>query len=98
MSQTLFKLISHLEKIEDVDSKKTEAFIVTITEHTAIDCYRKRKRERLTEMHDEEVCSQYTEDFSEGNEVEDCINSLPVNYAVVLRMISWMNCYINICP
>lgn len=86
VSQTLFKLISHLEKIEDVDSKKTEAFIVTITEHTAIDCYRKRKRERLTEMHDEEACSQYTEDFSEGNEVEDCINSLPVNYAVVLRM------------
>lgn len=86
VSQTLFKLIRHLEKIEKVDSKKTKAFIVAITEHTAIDCYRKMKRERLTNMNEREVCSQYVEDFSGGNEVEDCINSLPVNYAVVLRM------------
>lgn len=86
VSQTLFKLISHLEKIEDVDSKKTKAFIITVTEHTAIDCYRKMKRERFTQINDEEICSQYAQEFNEGNEVEDCINSLPVNYVVVLRM------------
>lgn len=86
VSQALLKIIDHLDKIGDMDSQKTKGFVITVTEHTSIDCYRKQKRENLTELNEWEVYSQYTQDFEEGNEVEDCINSLPVNYAAVLRL------------
>ena len=84
-SQSFFKVIDHLNRITDVDSRQTKAFLVTITEHTAIDCYRKRKRERTVSMEDWEAVSSYTEEFEE-NDVISCINSLPVNYAVVLKL------------
>lgn len=86
VSQALFKIIDHMDKIGDVDTQKTKGFVITVAEHTAIDCYRKRKRENLTEMNEWDVYSQYSGDFKEGNEVEDCINSLPTNYAAVLRL------------
>lgn len=86
VSQALFKIIDHLDEIGDIDSQKTKGFVITVAEHTAIDCYRKMKREKLTEMNEWEVYSQYTQEFEEGNEVEDCINSLPMNYAAVLRL------------
>ena len=75
VSQSFFKVIDHLNRITDVDSRQTKAFLVTITEHTAIDCYRKRKRERTVSMEDWEAVSSYTEEFEE-NDVISCINSL----------------------
>ena len=86
LSQALFKLIDCLEQIKDINGEKTKAFVITITEHTAIDCYRKLRRENLTEIKEWEVYSQHAEAFYEGNDVEDCINSLPSNYAAVLRL------------
>ena len=80
------RCLRHLDEIGDIDSQKTKGFVITVAEHTAIDCYRKMRREKLTEMNEWEVYSQYTQEFEEGNEVEDCINSLPVNYAAVLRL------------
>lgn len=85
VSQSLFKVIDHLDQIDETDEKRTKAFLITITEHTAIDYYRKRDREKTVHMGDWEITSQYTENF-EGNEIISCINSLPASYAVVLRM------------
>ena len=86
LSQALFKIIDHLDKIGDIASQKTKGFVITVTEHTAIDCYRKLKRENMAEINEWEAYSQDTQEFETGNEVEDCINSLPINYAVVLRL------------
>lgn len=39
--QAFMRVIDHLDKIDDVECHKTRAFLVTITEHIAIDYYRK---------------------------------------------------------
>jgi RNA polymerase sigma-70 factor (ECF subfamily) len=87
VSQALFKIIDHLDKIGEVRSIRTKVYIVTITEHTAIDYYRKRKREQTQSIDDLEVYSEYSSTFEHGeNDVLSTINSLPINYAIVLRL------------
>lgn len=87
VSQALFKIIDHLDNIEDIQSKRTRAYVITIAEHTAIDCYRKIKRENITALDECEVMSMHSEAFTHGeNDVVSAINSLPVNYAIVLRL------------
>lgn len=87
VSQAFFKMIDHLDHIEHIHSKRTQAYVITIAEHTAIDCYRKIQRENTTTLDEWEVTSEYSEAFSHGdNDVASAINSLPVNYAIVLRL------------
>jgi RNA polymerase sigma-70 factor (ECF subfamily) len=44
--EAFIKIIRYLEKIEDISSFKTRAFVVTITRNAAIDIYKKRSREK----------------------------------------------------
>jgi len=43
--QAFLRIINHLDKIDEINCRKTKGFIVTIIEHVSIDIYRKRKRE-----------------------------------------------------
>lgn len=52
--KTLFNyLFSIKSKIDEVDSPRTKAFIVIIVERIAIDFYRKRKREKVSDIEEE---------------------------------------------
>lgn len=42
--QTFLKIIANLDKIGQVDCRKTRSYIAVITEHTSIDLLRKQKR------------------------------------------------------
>ena len=87
------KIICHLEKISEIECKKTKSFIVIIVERTAIDLYRKlsRSHELLTEF--EETPYFAVKDVAmEQAEVVEWIESLPKQYAEVLLLY-----YVNGC-
>lgn len=42
--QAFLRVIDHLDKIDENNCHKTKAFLVVITEHLAIDYYRKTKK------------------------------------------------------
>ena len=87
------KIICHLEKIFEVECKKTRNFIVIIVERTSIDLYRKlsKSREVLTEF--EEMPYFAVRDIEmEQAEVVEWIGSLPKQYAEVLLLY-----YVNGC-
>jgi RNA polymerase sigma-70 factor (ECF subfamily) len=87
VSRSLFKIIDNLDKIEEIRCKKTQAFIVTITENTALDCYRKNKREKTQNIDELQVYSEYSKLFEqEENDVIAAINCLPINYSIILRL------------
>jgi RNA polymerase sigma-70 factor (ECF subfamily) len=46
---SVLKLAKHIEKIEGIGSNKTKALIVTIVRNSAIDVYRKKRRETILE-------------------------------------------------
>lgn len=48
--QAFLKIIENLEKIVDVDSPKTQAFVVIIAEHLAINEYHRRRRHPAEEL------------------------------------------------
>ena len=89
----IHKIICHLEKIFEVECKKTRNFIVIIVERTSIDLYRKlsKSREVLTEF--EEMPYFAVRDIEmEQAEVVEWIGSLPKQYAEVLLLY-----YVNGC-
>uniref|UniRef100_UPI00237B055B RNA polymerase sigma factor n=1 Tax=Clostridioides difficile TaxID=1496 RepID=UPI00237B055B len=47
------RIIKNIDKIDEVDSPRTKAFIVIIVERIAIDFYRKRKREKVSDIEEE---------------------------------------------
>lgn len=86
--QAFLRIINHLEKIDENDCHKTKAFLVVISEHIAIDIYRKRKRESTVSFDEVEI---YLPDNK--SILDDCFNSvtlaisqLPINYSTVLRL------------
>ena len=86
--QAFLRIIDNLDKINEVDCHKTRAFLVVITEHAAIDIYRKQKRENTLSFDEFEV---YIADNSQPehevtDDVSSAIASLPVNYSTVLRL------------
>lgn len=52
VQQAFLKLYHELDKIEDLHANKTRAFIVILVRNTAIDLYRKRKREQVVYFED----------------------------------------------
>lgn len=48
------KIMKNLDKIYDVECPKTKGFIVIVVKHVAIDFYRKRIRENLVELNQNE--------------------------------------------
>lgn len=94
VSHSLLKIIDHLDKIGDVKSGKTKAFLITVVEHTAIDHYRKFKREKTVPMEEWTATSEFSDYYthsgegalSEEDDIIRAINSLPIQYAVALRL------------
>lgn len=86
--QAFIRIMNNLDKIEEVDSKKTKAFVVVIVENIAIDCYRKRKKENRVSFDEIEI---YISDETEKDnlilsDIEEAILRIQTNYASVLRL------------
>lgn len=86
--QAFLRVVDHLDKINEKDCHKSRSFLVVITEHIAIDIYRKQKRENTLSFDELEI---YISDNTspEDNvidEVSTAIASLPVNYSTILRL------------
>ena len=82
------KIIRHLDKIGEIDCQETKSFIVIITERTAIDFYRKRKkRDNTRVLTDEYEMSPYfvTKDKALDNiELHQIMENIPKKYSEVL--------------
>lgn len=86
--QAFIKVMYHLDKIEESNVDRTKAFLVLITEHVAIDLYRKLKRETMLSY---EEASQYIgaisgEIGSYDHEIYDVIVKLPLHYRTILML------------
>ena len=53
--QAFLRVMDRLDKIDEQDCHKTRAYLVVITESTAIDIYRKRKRARTVSFDELEI-------------------------------------------
>lgn len=86
--QAFLRVINHLEKINENDCHKTRAFLVVITEHIAIDIYRKQKRENTLSFDELEIyiADNSLPEYEVLNEVSSAIEKLPLNYSTVLRL------------
>jgi RNA polymerase sigma-70 factor (ECF subfamily) len=86
--QAFLRVMDRLDKIDEQDCHKTRAYLVVITESTAIDIYRKRKRARTVSFDELEIyiASDIESDYEEKDAIIRAINALPVNYAVVLKL------------
>ncbi len=87
--QAFLRIVKQLDKIDESNCHKTRSFLVVITEHIAIDYYRKRKRENNVSF-DEAEYYIYDEDFSltatDSNEIISYIEKLPLNYVTVMKL------------
>ncbi|MGL5259734.1 MAG: RNA polymerase sigma factor [Lachnospiraceae bacterium] len=86
--QAFIRIINHLEKINENECHKTRAFLVVITEHIAIDIYRKQKKESTLSYDELEiyVADTHVENYAETDELTAVYEKLPVNYSTVLRL------------
>lgn len=86
--QAFLRLINHLDKINENDCHKTRAFLVVITEHIAIDIYRKLKRANTLSFDELEIyiADNSPPEYEVIDNVSSAIDSLPVNYSTVLRL------------
>ena len=91
LHDTFLKISQNLEKIDDVDSNKTYAYIVTILKNTCLDALRRRARRR-TEALDDAACEadggaslqQLAEDRLEAEALARLIEQLPESYRAPL--------------
>lgn len=86
--QAFLRIVDNLDKINETDCHKTRAFLVVITEHIAIDIYRKRKREDMVSFDELEIyiAGNTSPEDEVIDEVSSAILKLPVNYSTVLRL------------
>ena len=86
--QAFLRIIDRLDKINDAECHKSRAYLVVITENSAIDIYRKRKQARMVSYEEMEVyiTSNIESDYEEKDAIFLASNKLPVNYSVVLRL------------
>lgn len=86
--QAFIRIMNNLDKIEEVDSKKTKAFVVVIVENIAIDCYRKRKKENRVSFDEIEIyiSDEIEKDNLILSDIEEAILRIQTNYASVLRL------------
>ena len=92
VSKSFIKIMKHLNKINDIECPKTKGFIVIVVKYTAIDLYRKRKRENTGQI-DEEVLIEHrstTVDQEVIAKIENpltlAILSLPHHYSEILLL------------
>ena len=87
--QAFLKIIDIIERIDEVKCPKTKSLIVTITERTAIDLYRLRKR-RSTVSFDEEFINTPAEtdieSFDQRDMLAGAMAALPVKYREIFLL------------
>lgn len=87
--QSFIKLIDVLEKIDEPKCHKTRALVVTVVERTAIDLYRRRRRENTVSLEEEYI---NVPDTAQVDAVADrtglaaAMASLPTRYREVLLL------------
>lgn len=87
--QSFVKLIDVLGKIEEPKCHKTRALVVTIVERTAIDLYRRRRRENTVSLNEEFVNVPDVSQIEAAVDRADlaaAIASLPTRYREVLLL------------
>lgn len=85
----LCKIDRNISRIGDVKSKQTKSFVVTITQHQAIDLYRRKKRreEVSLEAYGEGESTDFVLPEGEGVSVlSEAIARLPKNYREVILL------------
>ena len=84
-SEAFIKVYKNLHKIEDVDSKQTVSFLVTIVTNTAITLLNKEKRRNAAVVSSEDIYENHSDSFNLENHIIsetitdnmlDCINGL----------------------
>ncbi|MCQ1528796.1 RNA polymerase sigma factor [Lutispora saccharofermentans] len=91
--QAFIKIIENLDKINEIKCPKTKGFIVIIVERTAIDIYRKRRRQYTIPFDEvifgaEEMAAGADRSFEEvGNSsIAAAIAMLPINYSSAIKL------------
>lgn len=87
--QAFLKIIGVLEKIDEPKCPKTRALVVTIVERTAIDLYRRRRRENTVSL-DEEYINvpdiTQADASTDQTDLAAAMVSLPTRYREVLLL------------
>ncbi|WP_353094135.1 sigma-70 family RNA polymerase sigma factor [Tissierella praeacuta] len=91
--QAFINIIKNLDKIDENNCHKTKAFIVIVIENSAIDMYRKLKKEKNISIDDigyeiKDMTYSAEDIFEENNEstIIKAIASLPLSYSLVIRL------------
>lgn len=86
--QGFIRIMNNMDKVGEVESRKTKAFVLVIVENIAIDYYRKRSKENRLSFDEIEI---YVSDVIEEDnlilsDIEEAILKLPINYSSILRL------------
>lgn len=99
VSEAFIKIIDNLEKIDQVDSYRTRAFIMIIVRNTAIDMFRKQKKNQTVSLNECNYDLGYEESaFDQFSVREACekigkgIAKLSKNYSDILYLKIEMDC------
>ncbi len=103
VQQTFLKILKEFSRLEGITSNKTKSFIVILVRNTAIDLYRKRRRESVVYLDDLEYSpSSRQEDSPEDlvisqqscQELQEAFRQLDPRYSDVL-MLRYFHGYRN---
>ena len=81
--QAFVKIAEIIEEIDDSVPQKLKGFVVTITEHNAIDMYRKKQRHTTVELND---ALGLTIEYNGTSVLTACMTKLPANYRHILQL------------
>ncbi|TCT14271.1 RNA polymerase sigma-70 factor (ECF subfamily) [Natranaerovirga pectinivora] len=100
VQNTIMKLIDNLENIEDVNSKKTKSYILTIATNMAINMIKKNKKiVNLEKNHEERLVDdtdleKYMLNLETCSEIAATLSKINPNYADIL-MLKYFHEYSN---
>lgn len=80
--QAFLSVLENLEKLPDVESPKTQAYVVTVTERKAIDILREEKNYVGAEM--DELGMEFQTPGANG--LEDAMERLPARYREIMLL------------
>lgn len=87
--EAFLKIVEIIDKIENIESSQTRALVVIITEHKAIDLYRKKRREKVIPFEEEYMGGQYHVEVERAADVQiiiQAVERLPEKYREVLLL------------
>lgn len=88
VQEAFVKILDNYNKIDNLDSDRTKRLIITITKNTAIDIYRKRKKQWNSEIGIDKIVSFEQSGFYTTEETDQfpAIEGLPDMYKEVLLL------------